>query len=385
MALMSKSEVRRQSRALQAHVPQSAPGLHFTRYRGEIDAAIARVVGSGRYVLGAECEAFEKEFAEFLDAPFVVGINSGTDALSLALLAAGVEPGQEVIVPALTAAATAVAVRRIGATVRFVDVEPETRGINPTALADTVSARTGAVVVVHLHGMPASMREIAGVAAMRGLPVIEDCAHAHGATIGGRCVGTLSAAAAFSFYPTKNLGTMGDGGAAVVHSREQAERLRRLRYYGQDANRICREVGINSRLDEIQAAILRVLLTHLRDENGRRKEFARRYDEALAPLAAQGRVKLPRSDPGAVYHQYAIEVVDRDGVREALRSRGIATGVHYSPSLPRHPAFGDGAAHCPVADKLADTLLSLPIQPELMERQPLIIEAVCDILGSDPG
>ena len=232
-------------------IPQSAPGLRIARHRDEINAAIARVVASGRYVLGAECEAFEQEFARFLDVPFIVGVNSGTDALTLALLAVGIEPGQEVIVPALTATATASAVRRMGATVRFVDVDLCTRGVSPAALSGAISSRTAAVIVVHLHGIASLLPEIQRIASVHGLTVVEDCAHAHGATIDGRLVGTFSDAAAFSFYPTKNLDALGDGGAVVVHKREQAERVHRYRNYGQNLDGVCVDDGMNSRLDEI--------------------------------------------------------------------------------------------------------------------------------------
>lgn len=372
--------------AEQPIVPQSAPGLRVARHREAIGAAIARVIASGRFIVGAEGEAFEAEFARFLGASFVIGVNSGTDALSLALLALGVDCGDEVIVPALTAAATAIAVQRIGGIARFVDIEPSTRGIDPAALAGSISSRTAAVIVVHLHGTPALLPEIRRIASARGLALIEDCAHAHGATIDGRMVGTLADAAAFSFYPTKNLGALGDAGAVVVHSRDHAERVRRLRNYGTDDAGVCAQDGMNSRLDEIQAAALRVLLPHLAADNARRRTHARRYDEALAPLVALGRVKLPKTDPGAVCHQYAIEVVDRDRIRHALRARGIATGIHYTPGLHRHPGLtGDTIPpDCSVTDRLADTLLSLPIQPELMESQPRIVAALTDVLSSNP-
>ena len=363
-------------------VAQAAPGLRFALYREEIDAAIARVIASGRYILGAECQAFEGEFARLLGAPFVIGVNSGTDALSLALQSIGVEPGQEVIVPAMTAAATAIAVRRIGAAVRLVDVETGTRGLDPGALEDAISSYTAAVVVVHLHGTPARLPEIRRVASARGVAVVEDCAQAHGATIDGRTVGTLSDAAAFSFYPTKNLGALGDGGAIVLHNQQHAQRARQLRNYGLGTGNVCSLVGMNSRLDEIQAAVLRVLLPHLSAENQQRRMFALRYDQALAPLAARGRLRLPKQDAGGVYHQYAIEVPERDIVRDRLLKLGIQTGVHYSPGLHRHPALGDASTvPCQVTDRLAATLLSLPIQPELMEHQPRIVEALEQVLG----
>jgi dTDP-3-amino-3,4,6-trideoxy-alpha-D-glucose transaminase len=376
---------KQQNSSQQPIVPQAAPGLRIARHREEINAAIARVLAGGRYILGAECEAFEEEFARFLGAPFVIGVNSGTDALSLALQAVGIAPGQEVIVPAMTASGTAVAVRRIGAIVRFVDIEPTTRGISPAALDGAISSRTAAVIVVHLHGTPALLPEIRRIAEARGLAVIEDCAQAHGATIDGRFVGTLSDAAGFSFYPTKNVGAIGDGGAVVVHARDHAERVRRLRNYGQTATGVCVLDGMNSRLDEIQAAVLRVLLPHLPADNARRQLHAQYYDEAFAPFVECRRLRLPKSNPNNVYHQYAIEVADRDRVRQSLLTRGIQTAIHYSPGLHRHSAFNSATVQsdCPIADQLADTLLSMPIQPEIMEHQSRIIEALDDILISD--
>jgi DegT/DnrJ/EryC1/StrS aminotransferase family len=238
----------------QQTVQQAAPGWRVARHRAEIDAAIARVVASGRYILGPECEHFEEEFADFLGVPFVIGVNSGTDAISLALRAVGIEPGQEVIVPAMTAAATAVAVQRAGAVVRIVDVEHGTRGLSPEAFSRAISARTAAVVVVHLHGTPALLPEICRIAHKHNLVVIEDCAQAHGASIDGRLVGTLADAAAFSFYPTKNLGALGDAGAVAVRSGDIAERVRRLRNYGGSAGGFTEGGATNSRLDEIQDA-----------------------------------------------------------------------------------------------------------------------------------
>jgi dTDP-4-amino-4,6-dideoxygalactose transaminase len=383
--LMAEPNSGKRSCPHQSIIPQSAPGLRIARHRDEINAAIARVAGSSRYILGAECKGFEEEFARLLHAPFVIGVNSGTDALSLALLAVGVEPGQEVIVPALTAAATAIAVRRIGAIPRFVDVEPGTRGIDPTELAGAISSRTSAIVIVHLHGMPALLNDIRHIAAAHRLAVVEDCAHAHGATINGQFAGTLSDAAAFSFYPTKNLGALGDGGAVIVHSRDQAERVRRLRNYGQDPDGICMLDGMNSRLDEIQAAVLRVLLPHLLADNAQRRMHARFYDESLAPLVERSRVRLPQPDPGSVYHQYAIEVADRNRVHAKLLTLGIETAIHYSPGLHRHPGLNHTGfqADYPTTNRLSNTLLSLPIQNELMEHQPRIVEALITTLMVD--
>jgi dTDP-3-amino-3,4,6-trideoxy-alpha-D-glucose transaminase len=366
-----------------AVIPQAAPGLRIARYRNEIDAAIARVVGKGQYILGPECENFEELFARYLGASFVIGVNSGTDAISLALRAVGVEAGQEVIVPAMTAPATAVAIQRIGGVVSFADVDPTTRALSPAALENAISPRTAAVVVVHLHGAPAPLSDIRRVAERHHLAVIEDCAQAHGVMIDGRHAGTLSDAAAFSFYPTKNLGALGDGGAVVVHARDQAERVRRLRNYGRSETGVVEFGGMNSRLDEVQASVLSALLPHLETDNAQRRVSARRYDEALAPLVARGRVQSPPGLAGAVYHQYAIEVPERNRIRHALLLRGVQTAIHYSPALHRHRAFSSAEPpDCPVADRLADSLLSLPIQPEIMRHQPLIIDILQDVLSA---
>jgi dTDP-3-amino-3,4,6-trideoxy-alpha-D-glucose transaminase len=381
---MTASAPERSERIAPTIIPQAAPGLRVARHRVAIDAAIARVIGSTRYILASEVEAFEEEFARFLGVPHVIGVNSGTDALSIGLLALGVRSGDEVIVPALTAVATAVAVQRIGAIVRIVDVDPLTRGIDPRLLDQAISSRTAAVIAVHLHGIPARLTEISRIAKARGIVLIEDCAHAHGATVDGRMAGTFSDAAAFSFYPTKNLGALGDGGAVVVHTPECAVRARRARVYGQDNGGLSVQDGMNSRLDEIQGAVLRALLPHLAADNAMRRKAADRYEAALAPEVIAGRLQLPQRVTGAVWHQYAIEIARRDRVREALRERGVETGIHYAPGLHRHPAVirGQPPPTCPVADRLADTLLSLPIQPELMAHQPRILTALFEALAA---
>ncbi len=351
-------------------IPQAAPGLRILRHLDAIQAAVDRVLRSGRYILGPETEAFETEFAALLGLPHAVGVNSATDALSLALAALGVGPGDEVLVPALTAAPTAVAVRRIGAMPVLVDVEPKHRGLDPALIPAATTARTAAVVIVHLHGVPALIAEAVGVARRLGLAVVEDCAQAHGARTGGAMVGSFGDAAAFSFYPTKNLGAVGDGGAVATRSADLAARVRRGRFYGMNGDGICIEAGFNSRLDEIQAAILRVLLPHLEEENRRRRQFAAFYDGKFAGLAAEGLLDLPASRKGAVYHQYAIAVDERDDLKGRLRAAGIGTGVHYGAGLHRHPAFADrnaddAAQSFPVTERLARRLLSLPIQSDL--------------------
>jgi dTDP-3-amino-3,4,6-trideoxy-alpha-D-glucose transaminase len=362
-------------------VPQAAPGLKVEARRAEIEQAIGRVLSSGRYILGAETEAFEREFADYVELPHVVGVNSGTDALTLALDAYGIGPGDEVLVPAMTAQATAMAVKRLKATPHIVDVEFTTRGMDPDLAEAAIGPQTRAIVVVHLHGIPAQIARIVAIARAHGLVVIEDCAQAHGARIDGKHVGNFGDAAAFSFYPTKNLGGIGDGGCVATRSDAAAARLRKTRNYGFDTRRVCIEDGFNSRLDDIQAAVLRVFLRTLDEDNAERRAFARRYDEMLRPLSEESMFSLPPGPEGCVYHQYAITCARRDDLRRALATAGIGTDIHYPLALHRQPAFARGADQdtlAPNADKLADSLLSLPIQPELSHH----CEAVVDALGS---
>ena len=362
-------------------IPQAAPGLKFEAHRREIDETLARVLASGCYVLGAETEAFEAEFGHYIGLPQVVGVNSGTDALTLALDACEIGREDEVLIPAITAPATAVAVRRLGALPRFVDVELETRGMDPRLIAAAVGPRTKAIVVVHLHGIPAQISRIVDIARAHGLIVIEDCAQAHGARVHGVHVGSFGDAAAFSFYPTKNLGCFGDGGCVATKSEALAARVRRRRFYGFDANRVCTDRGFNSRLDEMQAAVLRVFLRHVDDDNRVREAFASLYDKTLRPMSNEGSLALPPKREGCVYHQYAITSPHRDRLMNTLAKFGLGTGIHYSLALHRHPAFvgttpGPQSDVAPVADLLASSLLSLPIQPELMRHKAVIMDAL---------
>ena len=348
-------------------VPQAAPGLRFERYRAEIDAAIARTLDRGRYVLGPAVEAFEAAFAEWLHAGYCVGVNSGTDAIALALRALGVGPGDEVIAPSLTAAGTALAILHCGAQPRFADVDPLTRCLDPRAFEAAITDRTAAVIPVHLFGYPSEMTAIMGIARDHGIAVVEDCAQAHGTCINGRKAGTFGHAAAFSFYPTKNLGAAGDGGAVVTNDAALAEEVRRLRAYGwEDDRRISASLGFNSRLDELQAAILRALLNHLDEGNCERRNIAARYREALR----SGAVALPPDHPGAVYHQFAVEYDNRDALMRHLHDEaGIGTAVHYFPPLHEQPIFSRAdRASLPETERLSRQLLSLPIQPEVAGR-----------------
>jgi dTDP-4-amino-4,6-dideoxygalactose transaminase len=356
---------------------QADPGARVARYRGEIEAAIAGVLDSGRYILGPRVEAFERAFAGYLGIDHCVGVNSGTDALALSLHALGIGQGDEVITTALTAAATAQAILHCGAIPRFVDVDPLTRCLDPHAVESSINGHTAAILAVHLFGMPADMRELRRIAEAHGLALVEDCAQAHGATIDGRKVGTFGDAGAFSFYPTKNLGGIGDGGAIVTNDASLAAKARALRNYGWiDRRRISAERGFNSRLDEVQAAILTVLLPHLDEGNRERRALAARF----RALADSG-ITLPVEEAGCVYHQFAITVtdVDRDDLRRYLKTgEGIQTALHYAPPLHHQAAFGaDPSLRLAHTERLSRQLLSLPIQPEVAGAHATrIVEAI---------
>jgi dTDP-3-amino-3,4,6-trideoxy-alpha-D-glucose transaminase len=362
-------------------IPQADPSRRIARHRDAVIEAITAVVDGHEYILGSHVERFEEAFASSLGAAHGVGVNSGTDAIALALRATGIGRGDEVLVPALTAAGTAAAVLQAGATPRFVDVELSTRCLDLGATEAAVSGRTAAILAVHLHGHPIDMPRLLEIARHHSLAVIEDCAQAHGASFAGRAIGTFGTAAAFSFYPTKNLGCIGDGGAVITSDPGVAERVRSLRNYGwQDGRRLSATAAGNSRLDALQAAILLALLPHLDAGNAERRVLARRYREMLADSA----VGLPAEHPGCVYHQFAITVARRDEIRRLLRERhGIGSAVHYDSPLHLQPAFADFAdAPLPVSERLAREMISLPIQPEIANQAvDTIAAAVRSLVG----
>lgn len=359
-------------------IPQADPKLRFAQHRGAIQQAVARVFERGSFILGEELAAFEAEFADYVGVPHAVGVASGTQAISLALAALGIGKGDEVITVSMTFPATAVAIEAVDAIPIFVDVDPATRCMNPAYLAAAIGPATAAILPVHLHGFPAPMEPIMQIAQRHGLAVVEDCAQSHGATIGGRHTGAFGHAAAFSFYPTKNLGAAGDGGAVVTNDPAVAARVKRMRNYGCDEAQVCVEKGVNGRLDELQAAILRVLLPDLDRHNAERRQLAAQYRSSLAGHARS----LPPDDGGAVYHQFAITLPCRDQVRTRLsRMHGIETGIHYSPGVHRHPHFLRTGVSLPVTDQLAQQLLSLPIQPQVArDRVGVIAAAVLEAL-----
>jgi dTDP-3-amino-3,4,6-trideoxy-alpha-D-glucose transaminase len=336
----------------------------YRQLQPDIDAALLRVARSGCYLLGPELEAFEAEFAAFCGAPHCVGVSNGLDALTLVLRAWDVGPGDEVIVPAHTFVATWLAVTHVGA--RPVPVEPlaGTYNLDPRAVEAAVTPRTRAVVPVHLYGHPADMDGVLEVARRHGLAVLEDAAQAHGARWRGRRAGTFGDAAAFSFYPAKNLGALGDGGAVVTSDRALAERVRSLRSYGSPLKYVHVEPGFNQRLSEVQAAVLRAKLPHLERWNAHRAAIAAAYAELLAGTSVAPPEVSECAAPS--WHLYVLRVADRDALRISLLEMGVETLVHYPTPPHRQPCYaGDPWPALPVTERIAAEVLSLPIGPHL--------------------
>ncbi|HEX2100590.1 MAG TPA: DegT/DnrJ/EryC1/StrS family aminotransferase [Candidatus Synoicihabitans sp.] len=354
------------------------PKAGYRAHAGAIEAAIARVLASGSYILGPEVEAFEHEFAQYQGGGYTVGVANGTEAIELALRAVGVGPGDLVATVANTVTATVTAIREIGARPLFVEVDPLTLTMAPARLEAALAGNmVKAVLPVHLYGFPAAMEEIGVLARARGAKVVEDCAQAHGATISNRKVGTFGDAAAFSFYPTKNLGALGDGGGVFTTNSALAERIRTLRQYGWTTRYVSTGPGRNSRLDEIQAAILRAKLPALDSENERRRTFAAIYRSALSDVA----VVLPPDVPGAVYHQFVVRSTERERLRVALAERNIHAAVLYPVPVHRQPAFSEPATVLPETERACAEVLCLPVHPGL--RPPdvhRVADAVREIL-----
>jgi dTDP-4-amino-4,6-dideoxygalactose transaminase len=352
-------------------VKQTDPLAGYLERREEYDAAISRALRSGWYILGQEVAAFEREFAEFLGAEHAVGVASGTDAIELALRCLGVSKGDVVVTVSHTAVATVAAIDRCGATAAFADVEPDTYGMNPDSLRRVIQrvAQSGspirAVVPVHLYGHPVNIDEVLAVARERSVPVVEDCAQAHGACWCGRRVGTLGEMAAFSFYPTKNLGAFGDGGAVVTQNAALADAARSLRQYGWQQRYISQTRGVNSRLDELQAAILRVGLRSLQSDNERRVRLAALYSRGLEDLPYS--LPTTRSEAAHVYHQYVIRCRERDALRDHLARHGIGTAIHYPAPVHAQPAYRDLGvpAELEETERICREIISLPMYPQL--------------------
>ncbi len=351
-------DLRRQYRALSA----------------EVDQAIARVLERADFVLGEEVGRFEEEFAEFCQAKYAVGVDSGTSALELALRGLGIGPGDEVLVPANSFIASAAAVSFAGAAPVLVDCDPLTYNLDVQQAARRVTPRTKAIIPVHLYGQPADMDAVSALAARHGLYVVEDACQAHGARYKGRRVGSLGHVAAFSFYPGKNLGAYGDGGAVVTDDAEVAERLRMMRNCGQREKYHHVYPAWNHRLDTLQAAVLRVKLRHLDEWNALRRQWASLYDRLLAEAA----VVTPAVAPSVehVYHLYVVQTQERAGLAAYLAAEGIATGIHYPVPIhlqPTYASLGHQPGDFPVAERLAARVLSLPLFPELTEAEVRLI------------
>ena len=330
-----------------------------------VHEAIGRVVERGWFVLGPELAAFEEEFAAASGARYAVGVGTGTDALALTLRALGVGPGDEVITTPISAAFSALAVLMAGATPVFADVDPDRLTMDPAAAEAAITPRTAALLPVHLYGQPADMPAFELMAQRHSLALVEDACQAHLATSAGRPVGTIGVAGAFSFYPTKNLGALGDAGAVVTNDASLAEKLKRLRNGGQSDRYHHAEFGVNSRLDEMQAAILRARLKFLPDWTTRRRELGRRYRRALAGARL---VVPPECESGHVYHLFPVRSEDRNALQTSLAARGVETLIHYPVPISRQAAFASLApANCPVADRVCAEVLSLPLHPLLTD------------------
>jgi dTDP-4-amino-4,6-dideoxygalactose transaminase len=342
----------------------------------EIDAAISRVLESSQFVLGDEVAGFEGEFAAYSGVAHGVAVNSGTSALHLAFLAAGIGPGDEVITVPHTFVATVAAIRYTGARAVFVDVDPVTYTMDPAKVEAAITPRTRAVVPVHLYGQPADMDPILEIARRRKLVVVEDAAQAHGARYKGRPVGSMGDLACFSFYPGKNLGAYGEGGLVGTDNEEYALTIRKLRDWGQDRKYHHALAGFNYRMEGMQGAILRVKLRHLEKWTEARRAHARRYRDLLADTG----LGLPTEAPGSrhVYHVYAVRTRERESLMKALSDRGIQTGIHYPIPVHLQPAYADNAwtnGSFPHSEKAADEVLSLPMYPEMTEEHLRAVSA----------
>lgn len=327
--------------------------------------AFERFLVAGHYILGPELEAFESEFGAFCGSPHVVGVANGLDALRLALQVLNIGAGDEVIVPAHTFIATWLAVSAVGAAPVPVDITTDTGNINPALIENAITPQTRAIIPVHLHGIVAPMHEIQAIATRHKLAVIEDAAQAHGARLQGRPAGSFGVMAGFSFYPGKNLGALGDGGAITCADEHLTRRLLRLRNYGSSRKYHHDECGVNSRLDELQAAILRIRLTSLEHDNALRRRQAARYHTAFADITSLQRL-TPGIEHEPVWHLYVVRCQDRDGLRASLDQAGIDTQVHYPVPPHRQPAYASYASlNFPEAEAFAGSCLSLPIGPHL--------------------
>jgi dTDP-4-amino-4,6-dideoxygalactose transaminase len=350
----------------------------------EVEAAVGQVMTNADFILGGDVAAFEEEFGRYCDAKHCVGLDSGMSALELGMRAMGIGPGDEVITPAGSFIASSSAISFTGATPVWVDVDPHTYNVDPDLIEAAITPRTRAIMVVHLYGQPADMDRVLAVAERHGLPVIEDACQSHGAHYKGRRTGSMGKFAAFSFYPSKNLGAYGDAGALTTNDGDLADKVRMMRNYGQRAKYDHVYLAWNRRLDTLQAAVLRVKLRHLDHWNEARKRIASLYGELLAGSG----VTLPRTGAGAehVYHLFVIQVGERHRVQEELAARGISTGIHYPVPIHLQEAYRDRGAKpgsFPVTEAAAGRVLSLPMYPELGEADVRrVASALGDVLSA---
>jgi len=351
----------------QDRIPIADPAAENAELASELEAAVKRVLASGRYILGPEGAALEAQIAAFTGAAHAVGVGSGTDALHLALRAADIGSGDEVIMPAFTFVATAEAANYVGARPVFADIDPATFCLDPKSVEKKLTPRTRALIAVHLYGQTAPLAELAAICRDRGITLVEDCAQSLGAVDSGRGSGSWGAFGCFSFYPTKNLAAAGDAGLVTAREPRHAERLKMLRHHGSRKTYSHEILGYNSRLDEIQAAILRVKLARLDEFNARRAAIARRYGEWLAGMP----LVLPRAHGRGrhIWHQYTVRHPKRDELRAKLEAAGIASMIYYPVPLHRQPLYApdNEGVELPVTDEAAATVLSLPIYPQLSE------------------
>ncbi len=356
----------------------------YQSIKDEIDGAIQRVIDNTAFIMGTEVASFEEAFAAYCGARYAVGVSSGTGALFLALLGYDIGPGDEVITTPFTFFATGEAISQVGARPVFVDVDPITYNIDPARIEAAITPRTKAIMPVHLYGQPAAMDEINSIAKAHDLIVIEDAAQAHGSTYKGKRPGVLGDAACFSFYPSKNLGCYGDGGAVVTNDEHLAQRVRSLRDHGRSTKYEHAELGYGHRLDGIQAAILSAKLPHLDDWNEGRRQAADRYNKLLADTPVITPQHLPETNP--VYHCYVIRTQQRDRLLEALKDAGVSAGVHYPIPLHLQPAYRHlelEPGSYPISEQLAQEVISLPIYAELSaEQQEYIAGVICKTLAS---
>jgi dTDP-4-amino-4,6-dideoxygalactose transaminase len=344
----------------------SNPKAQYLAHQAGIDAAISRVLAGGFYVLGAEVKAFESEFAAYAESKHCIGVGSGTEALHVAIRALGIGPGDEVITTAHTAVATVSAIELAGATPVFADIDPRYYTLDPALVERAISPKTKAIIAVHLYGQPADLGAFSELAKRHGLKLIEDCAQAHGALYQGRRVGSIGDIAAFSCYPTKNLGALGDGGMIVTSDEELATRCKLLREYGWAERYVSHISGFNSRLDELQAAVLRVKLPALNADNARRRAIAARYDSGLEglPLVLPSR----RPETEHVFHLYVVRTGAQRALQEHLRAAGVGALIHYPVPIHLQKAYLGkvrGGESLPETERAATEVLSLPMYPEL--------------------